>query len=264
MESNLNTTLAQQSKDSIDRIYSEREFHNKRFAEEVRQPTHRFYRTVSAAFNHYESEKAQCVKDKVVLEYGCGTGGNALKLAPECKSIHGLDLSDVAINQAKKIAMEKGLANATFSAGNAEEMTFESNAFDFVFGSSILHHLDLDKAYAELYRVTRPGGCALFLEPLGHNPLINAYRVKTPEFRTPDEHPLLRADFALAKKYFDRVESRFYGLATLGAIPFIETPFAGPMMIAGSVLDKFLLRLPGLKWMSWFSLITLKKKADDS
>ena len=243
----------------VDRIESEREFHNKRFSEEVRQPTHGFYRTVSAAFAHYEAEKVRLAKGANVLEYGCGTGGNAIKLAPECKTIHGLDLSDVAIAHAASVASEKGLTNTKFTAGNAEEMPFEDGSFDFIFGSSILHHLDLNRAYAELNRVLAVGGCALFLEPLGHNPLINAYRDRTPDFRTPDEHPLLKADFQLAEKYFDRVDSRFYGLTTLASIPFMKIRCAGPVMFAGKLVDNLLLRLPGVKWMAWFSVIKLMK-----
>ncbi len=252
-------TLDDVRNDYDSRIESEREFHNKRFAEEVRQPTHGFYRTVSDAFNHYESEKLRLAKGKRVLEYGCGTGGNALKLAPICETIHGLDLSDVAIAQAAQAATQMNLTNTTFVAGNAEAMPFENGYFDFIFGSSILHHLDLNRAYSELGRVLKPGGCALFLEPLGHNPLINAYRNRTPDFRTPDEHPLLRADFELANKYFDRVDANFYGLNTLASIPFMKIKCAEPVMFAGRLLDKVFLKLPGIKWLAWFSVITLTK-----
>ncbi len=244
---------------SDDRIESEREFHNKRFAHEVRQATHGFYRTVGEAFALYESEKIRLAKDKRVLEYGCGNGMNAVTIAPHCLSIHGLDLSDVAIDQARQMAREKNLENAHFTAGNAEEMSFNNEEFDFIYGSSILHHLDLRKAYSELHRVLKPGGVALFLEPLGHNPLINGYRNRTPDFRTPDEHPLLRADYQLAKHYFARVDTRFFGLCSLFAIPFLKTPLANPLLLAGSFADRFVLRLPGIRWWSWFSVIHLCK-----
>jgi hypothetical protein len=41
-----------------------------------------------------------------------------------------------------------------------------------VVGTAILHHLDVDLAGPQLYRVQRPGGRAAFSEPLGTNPLI--------------------------------------------------------------------------------------------
>src|SRR3546814_4334755 len=51
--------------------------------------------------------------------------------------------------------------------------------------------------YTTLFRsrVLRPGGRAVFIEPLGLNPAIELYRRFTPSARTPDEHPLLRRDF---------------------------------------------------------------------
>jgi ubiquinone/menaquinone biosynthesis C-methylase UbiE len=63
---------------------------------------------------------------------------------------------------------------------NAEATTFPDNSFDLICGSSILHHLNLDKACAEIRRILRPDGGAVFIEPLGHNPLINMFRKLTP------------------------------------------------------------------------------------
>jgi hypothetical protein len=55
------------------------------------------------------------------------------------------------------------------------------------------------RAFDRFYSITEsrrqaydaPAGWALFSEPLGHNPLVNWYRNRTPEQRTEDEHPLL-------------------------------------------------------------------------
>ena len=83
----------------------------------------------------------------------------------------------------------------------------------------MIHHLELDRAYAELARVLPPGGSAIFVEPLGHNPLINLYRRRTPTLRTPDEHPLLMRDLAAAERHFGVVRARFFHLASLLAVP---------------------------------------------
>src|SRR3546814_19128134 len=88
------------------------------------------------------------------------------------------------------LATETGL-HATFSVDNAEQTSFPDASFDRIGGSGILHHLDLDRAYAEIARLLKPGGRAVFLEPLGHNPLLTAYRDRTPRMRTEDKnHPL--------------------------------------------------------------------------
>jgi SAM-dependent methyltransferase len=241
------------------RIESERDFHNERFAHEVRQPTHGFYRVVQPAFDYYEWRLKQLVCGRDVLEYGCGTGLNTRRLAGQVKCITGIDLSDVAIQQACAAAECEQLVNTTFLTMNAEQMTFADESFDVVFGSSILHHLDLSTAYASIARVLRPHGKAIFLEPLGHNPLINAYRQRTPEFRTPDEHPLLKQDIALSRKFFARHDSRLFGMTTLAAIPLLSTPMGNAAIHVGQVIDRLLLRIPGLRWHAWFSVLEFTK-----
>ena len=245
--------------DAPDRIKSEKEFHNKRFTEETRQQFHPLYRVVEHGFDYYRDLFRRRSLDRDVLEYGCGKGERSLELATACRSITGIDLSDVAICQAEQSAHEAGLVNARFFAMNAEQMSFADGSFDFVFGSSILHHLELTRAYSEIARVLRPGGSALFLEPLGHNPLINAFRARTPEARTPDEHPLLKRDIDLALRWFERVDTSLYGLCTLAAIPVVRLPIAAPLLRTGKLLDQIALRLPGIKWWAWFSVLEFRK-----
>jgi SAM-dependent methyltransferase len=142
---------------------------------------------------------------------------------------------------------------------NAEAMEFPDGAFDVAFGRGILHHLALERAYGELARVLKPGGVALFLEPLGHNPLVNWYRARTPELRTPDEHPLMRRDVALARRHFGRVEAVMAGLATpLAAMVERRLGVAG-LLGAAEALDRALLALPGLKWQAWHTCLILTK-----
>ncbi len=99
---------------------------------------------------------------------------------------------------------------------NAEAMTFQDNYFDVIYGTGILHHLELNKAFESIAKKLKKEGTAIFIEPLGHNPLINGFRNKTPDIRTDDEHPLLMPDFKLAKNYFNKVDIQYFYLTTLG------------------------------------------------
>lgn len=104
------------------------------------------------------------------LELGCGTGVFLEKVARSGALIHGLDLSEDLLAKARtRLA---GFANVTLDQGNAEQMPYEDRAFDAVYGSSVLHHLDLDAALREVHRVLRPGGRLVFAEPNILNPQV--------------------------------------------------------------------------------------------
>lgn len=141
-----------------------------------------------------------------VLEYGCAVGDWSLQLAPSVARVDGIDISDVAIRKARESATSLGLDNAFFHAMDAQATSFEDDTFDLVFGSGIIHHLDTRRCLEEIRRILKPGGLAIFKEPLGQNTIINVYRALTPFARTVDEHPLLPADLQIARSLFKEVD----------------------------------------------------------
>ena len=109
----------------------------------------------------------------------------------------------------------------------------------------------------------KPDGHGVFFEPLGHNPIINAYRRRTPQHRTPDEHPLLQSDIELAGGYFNRVETTYFHLATLAAVPFRgRRGFEGLLRVLHA-LDEALFRLPLLRRQAWMVIVTLAEPRSD-
>ena len=241
-----------------DRLQRERDYHNQRFAEEVRQPQWKYYTAIAHGLELYEREVEAALAGKDGLELGCGVGSTGLKLGHLARSTTGVDIADVAVAKATAEAARLGLANARFLRMNAERLEFPDASFDVVFAKAVVHHLDLAPTFAEIRRVLRPGGRAIFIEPFGHNPAINAYRRRTPAARTPDEHPLLRRDIALARRHFATVDLQFFGLLTLLGVPLRERPAARPALAALRALDGLLLALPGVRWLGWYGLITLR------
>lgn len=240
----------------------EREFHDRTYGEgeyDVR-PATRFYKVARAGYRFYEDRILEGVAGLRVLEYGCGQGSYAFDLA-EAGATHvtGIDISPVAIDLARKQAEEAGVSDRTdFTVMDAEKLDFPDDSFDRICGGGILHHIDLDKGYAEIARTLRPGGRAVFLEALGHNPLINAYRRRTPEQRTEDEHPLLEADLELASKFFDRVDCRFFNLLTIPAFPLARAPGFERVTASLDALDQRLFRrFPRLRKHAWMVAVEL-------
>jgi SAM-dependent methyltransferase len=235
----------------------EREFHNRAFAEQTRQRTQAFYSVLHASHLFFEDQMFTGVAGSRVLEYGCGTGTCSLPLAAKGALVTGIDISDVAIEQAGAHARRECL-DITYQRMDAERLEFADNSFDLVCGVAILHHLDLDKAYSCLARVLAPGGRAVFMEPLGHNPAINLYRRLTPHLRTTDEHPLLMKDLQTAERYFGRVENHFFTLQPLLAVPFRRTPIFRRLLKVLDGADRVLFTVcPPARRLAWQVIIVL-------
>ena len=247
-----------ESKNVENRLKNEQEFHNEIFESDVRtEEVGRFYRINDAIREGYDKSIFTRPKDRVYLEYGCGMakGDRLVRLANKGAQVHGIDISDYAIEQLKEKAKASNLPIGYYVM-NAEEMTFSDNTFDVIFGTGILHHLDLEKSYDSIASKLKENGEAIFIEPLGHNPLINGFRNRTPDIRTDDEHPLLMEDFEIANKYFDKIDIKYYYLTTL-AVPLIfKNNPPGFMIRFCNGVDKVIFTLlPFMRKYAWQVLI---------
>jgi SAM-dependent methyltransferase len=98
------------------------------------------------------------------LEVGAGTGYFTLNLLRAGALREGVatDISPGMLATLSKSARRLGLEVET-ACCEAEELPYEDDAFDLVFGHAVLHHLpDLDAAFREFRRVLRPGGRVAF------------------------------------------------------------------------------------------------------
>lgn len=247
--------------DAATRIERERDFHNQRFSDDSgrEERTRRFYDAISYGFALYRQRVSEESKGRRVLEYGCGTESLAFDLSHVAQQVVGIDISDVAIAQAQRIVNLRGLANVEFVVDNAEAMQLPDGTVDVVAGSGIVHHLDIAKSMRELRRVLRDGGIAIFAEPMGHNPAVNWYRNRTPELRTPDEHPLLARDLRAMGREFRSMKVTYFGMIAplLGFVPAKISPDS---LLTRFVwwLDRGLCRVPLLNRYAWFCLVELR------
>jgi SAM-dependent methyltransferase len=210
-----------------DRAQREADFHDHRYGTNSRQRLDSLY-TDLASGAWYRSRVESIAAGSDVLEYGCGQGSAALWLATD-RQVAAIDISPVAVEQMGQRARELGLT-VDVRVADAEHLPFADDSFDAVVGSGILHHLELQAAWPEITRVLRPGGRAIFSEPLGHNPFLRVFRRLTPSARTPDEHPLLDTDIADAATRFERFDARYFELLSMGASVVTRVPKLGPAL----------------------------------
>jgi len=87
-----------------------------------------------------------------LLEIGCSQGVTVKKFQEKGIDSYGIDVSDVAIQEAKKMGL------SVCQVGSVTNLPFESGVFDVVFSCDVLEHLiapDVEKAIREIKRVSK-------------------------------------------------------------------------------------------------------------
>ena len=97
-------------------------------------------------------------KEAAVLDIACGTGAAILHFGSD-NVYTGLDLSYAMLIQAAKKARNKGFRGHTLVEGNAEELLFADESFDFALIDTSLHMIpEWQMCIAEAARVLKKGG----------------------------------------------------------------------------------------------------------
>lgn len=99
----------------------------------------------------YFIDLGEITPDDTVLEIGCGTGIFTEKVYSETHAdITAIDVSPALLEQART-----KMPSVKFLVEDAMSLSFEDNTFNVIYGSSVLHHLDMPTALSEFYRVLR-------------------------------------------------------------------------------------------------------------
>jgi SAM-dependent methyltransferase len=202
----------------------------------------------------FDSAVAAAARDRFVLEYGCFTGAMIPVLA-KCapRKILGIDISRNAIAEAK---LKHGSV-AHFGVMDCHRLALADDSLDAVVGRAILHHLDFDTAIREIRRVLKPGGHAVFIEPLRDNPAGKLLRLLTPRARTVDELPLSQSQIRRADGLFSESRHVFSGLVSVGCGMVSSLVSKNPANALMSLAHRVDLRLANspLRW--WMRIAVL-------
>lgn len=208
-----------------------------------------------------------------LLDLGAGAGEASLFFASRGARVTAVDVSPAQLEVLRGAAAARGL-EVEIHAGAAERLPFEDGYFDLVYGNGVLHHVDIRTVIPEVLRVTRPGGRVAFVEPLTYNPVIWVYRRLADGVRTPDERPLAVGDIAWITRQLASAGHREFWIGALMVFLHMflvervspsRDRYWKRVIREGAgyarrfrwlfSLDRFLTRVPGVRWLAWNTVI---------
>ena len=115
------------------------------------------------------------LKDKQVIDVGCGDGELAQSMAKAGAKVVGIDPNPKRIARAREGAQN----SETFAEGSADALPCDDGSMDIVVFFNSLHHVpiaEMDKALAEAARVLKPGAVLYVSEPIAAGVHFEAMR----------------------------------------------------------------------------------------
>jgi len=202
------------------------------------------------------------IRGQTVVDFGCGSGENTLVLARRGARVIGVDISpDLTELARRRLAINHVTGDVEFIVGSAHDLPIPDNHVDVVFGIAILHHLDLELASREVHRILKPGGRAIFMEPVRDSRLLRAVRRCIP-YRAPDVSPFERP---LTTRELRQFASRFQSMTSRGfSLPFVNLaqavkPLRRYLHPAYHIDGAILKRIPALTHFAGGRVIEVRK-----
>jgi SAM-dependent methyltransferase len=248
----------------LTRLQNERDFHDRQALARARDLRPRDLPFADDTYLDHASwirpafERLGDVRGLRVLDLGCGHGMASIVLARCGAHVTACDLSLGYLREARARAGANG-AVAHWTVADGERLPFADGAFDRIWGSAILHHLDLYRAGPELHRVLREGGVAVFCEPWGENRWLRWARRQSTypgKNRTPDEDPLLDRHLTHLRTLFPQLEVSGHQFLAMASRIFRNDHLVGVLLQC----DGFLFgRWPHLQRYCRYVVLTMRK-----
>jgi arsenite methyltransferase len=108
------------------------------------------------------ADRAQAQPGEVAVDIGSGRGQDVIRLAEAVGPsghVYGIDAAQGMLDKAKRTAEKLGVTNVEFRRSELEKLDLPDAVADLVISNCTLNHAtDKKAAWAEIYRVLKPGG----------------------------------------------------------------------------------------------------------
>lgn len=144
-----------------------------------------------------------------VIDVGCGEGWLTQLLAPETRSVIGIDPSATAIERATAAKISN---NETYLVGSADNLPVDDAWADIIVYYNSLHHVPAaiqPKAAMETARVLAPGGVLCIIEPLASGAAYELFQLVEDEADVYDASYRLIRELASSADFQQDLEEFF-------------------------------------------------------
>jgi len=197
------------------------------------------------------------IKNKVVLDLGCGHGENLVILAEGGAQVLGLEISPELAELAEQ--RMRGLwMNAEVRVASAYETGLPDASVDLIFCIAVIHHLDIAVLRAEMMRILKPGGAMVLSEPIRFSKTYDWLRKRLqPRGNISEyEHPVTRAEFACMTEGFQMEAIRYFRLPF---VPLLERAVGRNLPSTRRLSNRLLHHFPALNRFATTAVFRLRK-----
>jgi len=212
------------------------------------------------------------LREKTILDVGCGEGEDGMILAKLGARVTGLDVSPAAIELARQRAAVNGVSERTrFVCAPLDAADLPERSFDVIWIDQVLHHVldNLEGTLRALLKAAKPGALIVCSEPVNLNETLRKIRFLVPVHTevTPGERPLERSDLAVLEALIPGLERRpfcFLGRLIRFVIPgwrYERAPLWRQLLadlISG--FDRIVLGLPVLEELGGIGILSGRKR----
>lgn len=200
------------------------------------------------------------LKNKRILDVGCGFGRDSILFAKNGAIVTGIDISDKSIELAQKSAINHNV-NVNFKVLKVEDLDYEHH-FDVIYCKGSLHHFyDVEKVISILYNCLKEGGLLIAQEPKAENPIAVIGRMFfNPSTST--ERPFKTGELNhLFTKVFGNCNAKYFNLFSPICFTFAKIRFLNSGFLRNIVfnliapIDRVLLKYNFFKKYSWIEVV---------